>query len=114
MSHVPFYRSPQAYALVKDSKDSFGKEALDTLIKLVEDHRDDLVVILAGYPAEMNELMAHNPGVRSRFPTVIAFEDYSVAELMLIAEQIITKQHLTMTPEVRISTPFLTSETERS
>jgi hypothetical protein len=59
---------------VKDSKDSFGKEALDTLIKMVEDHRDDLVVVLAGYPNEMDELMAHNPGVRSRFPTVILFE----------------------------------------
>ena len=50
----------EAYALVKDVKDSFGREALDTLIKLVEDHRDQLVVVLAGYPSEMNELMAHN------------------------------------------------------
>ena len=52
----------EAYSLVKDSKDSFGKEALDTLIKLVEDRRDDLVVVLAGYPQEMNQLMEHNPG----------------------------------------------------
>ena len=88
---------------MKDTKDSFGKEALDTLIKLVEDKRDELVVVLAGYPAEMDELMAHNPGVRSRFPTVILFEDYNVAELMQIATGFLGKQHLTMTPEATAS-----------
>eukprot|EP00930_Biecheleria_cincta_P019073 TRINITY_DN1466_c0_g1_i1.p1 TRINITY_DN1466_c0_g1~~TRINITY_DN1466_c0_g1_i1.p1 ORF type:complete len:853 (+),score=168.53 TRINITY_DN1466_c0_g1_i1:50-2560(+) len=76
----------EAYALVsEDGKDSFGKEALDTLIKLIEDRREDLVVILAGYPDEMARLVSTNPGVKSRFPTVILFEDYSEAELMDIA-----------------------------
>jgi len=89
----------EAYALVKDTKDSFGKEALDTLIKLVEDKRDELVVVLAGYPNEMDELMAHNPGVRSRFPTVILFEDYNVAELLEIASGFLSKQCLKMTEE---------------
>ena len=89
----------EAYALVKDEKDSFGKEALDTLIKLVEDKRDELVVVLAGYPTEMDELMAHNPGVRSRFPTVILFEDYNVSELTAIAKGFLKKQHLNMTEE---------------
>ena len=54
----------EAYSLVKDSKDSFGREALDTLIKLVEDLKDTLVVVLAGYTREMEELLSHNPGVR--------------------------------------------------
>jgi hypothetical protein len=53
----------EAYSLVKDTKDSFGKEALDTLIKLVEDLKDNLVVVLAGYTKEMEELLTHNPGV---------------------------------------------------
>ena len=81
----------EAYALVKDPKDTFGKEALDTLIKLVEDHREDLVVVLAGYPREMDELLSHNPGVRSRFPTVIAFDDYTVDELEEIARAMLAK-----------------------
>ena len=54
----------EAYALVSDGRDSFGKEALDTLMKLTEDHRDDLIVILAGYPGEMRRLLATNPGER--------------------------------------------------
>lgn len=93
----------EAYALVKDAKDSFGREALDTLIKMVEDHRDELVVVLAGYPSEMDELMAHNPGVRSRFPTVIVFEDYCLTELMQIADAFIRNHHLTMTPEAEVT-----------
>merc|ERR1719261_183238 len=72
----------EAYALVsEDGKDSFGKEALDTLIKMIEDRRSDLVVILAGYPDEMQRLVASNPGVRSRFPTQVLFEDYTEDEL---------------------------------
>jgi stage V sporulation protein K len=76
----------EAYALVQESRDSFGKEALDTLIKMVEDHRDNLVVILAGYSGEMKTMIATNPGVRSRFPTQVLFEDYTEAELRQIAQ----------------------------
>merc|ERR1719428_772906 len=76
----------EAYALVQgDGKDSFGHEALDTLIKMIEDRRQDLVVILAGYVDEMQRLVSTNPGVKSRFPTHVLFEDYSPAELMQIA-----------------------------
>merc|ERR1712159_529781 len=65
--------------------------ALDTLMKLVEDHREDLVVVLAGYPSEMDLLLAHNPGVRSRFPTTIHFDDYTVDELVQIARSLLQK-----------------------
>lgn len=85
----------EAYALVQagsgGSGDSFGKEALDTLIKMVEDHRDNLVVILAGYSGEMKQMIAQNPGVRSRFPTVIDFADYSAEELMEIGNGMLAK-----------------------
>merc|ERR1719428_1556403 len=76
----------EAYSLVQgDGKDSFGHEALDTLIKMIEDKRQDLVVILAGYSDEMQRLLDSNPGVRSRFPTTIDFVDYTEEELMQIA-----------------------------
>merc|ERR1712070_326675 len=86
----------EAYALVQESRDSFGKEALDTLIKMVEDHRDNLVVILAGYSGEMTTMVAQNPGVRSRFPTVIYFEDYSAHELYDIAQGMVKKVGLSI------------------
>merc|ERR1719188_263819 len=87
----------EAYALVgDDGKDSFGREALDTLIKLVEDYRCDLVVVLAGYSQEMMKLLDANPGLRSRFPTVIEFDDYSPEELLEIADQMLLQDCLLM------------------
>jgi len=80
----------EAYSLVsEDGKDSFGKEALDMLIKMIEDRRQDLVVILAGYPEEMQRLIATNPGVSSRFPVQVHFDDYNEEELMQIAEKML-------------------------
>ena len=74
----------EAYALVRGSESDFGREAIDMLVKMVEDHRDDLVVILAGYPDEMAQLVAANPGLKSRFPTTIHFPDYDTGELVAI------------------------------
>jgi Cdc6-like AAA superfamily ATPase len=74
----------EAYALARGGERDFGREAIDTIVKLIEDRRDRIVVIMAGYTDEMDELIATNPGLRSRFPKVIAFPDYSTDELMEI------------------------------
>ena len=76
----------EAYTLTTDSRDSFGREAVDTLLKCMEDNRKDLVVIVAGYPDLMNDFLSSNPGLRSRFNRFINFEDYTADELLQIFE----------------------------
>lgn len=78
----------EAYALVRGGERDFGREAIDAIVKLVEDRRDRVVVIMAGYPEEMEELIEANPGLRSRFPKVIHFPDYSTDELLAIIDSI--------------------------
>ena len=72
----------EAYSLVRGGERDFGREAIDTIVKLIEDRRDRIVVVMAGYPDEMEELIASNPGLRSRFPKVIHFPDYTTDELL--------------------------------
>jgi hypothetical protein len=78
----------EAYSLARGGESDFGREAIDTVVKLVEDRRDRLVVILAGYPDEMDALVAANPGMRSRFPKTIHFPDYSDDDLLAIVESL--------------------------
>ena len=75
----------EAYSLVRGKDDSFGLEAVDTLVKGMEDHRDDLIVILAGYSREMEEFLNANSGLKSRFPNILNFADYTGSELTQIA-----------------------------
>lgn len=76
----------EAYSLYRGNDDSFGMEAIDTLVKGIEDNRDDLIVILAGYSNEMGEFLEANSGLKSRFPNIIDFPDYTGEELLAIAK----------------------------
>lgn len=78
----------EAYSLYRGRDDSFGLEAIDTLVKAMEDNRDDLIVILAGYKKEMAAFLEANSGLKSRFPNIIEFPDYTGEQLMAIADQI--------------------------
>ena len=82
----------EAYSLYRGKDDSYGLECIDTLVKAMEDYRDELIVILAGYDKEMNDFLEANSGLRSRFPNIIHFDDYSADELLRIAISIAHKQ----------------------
>ncbi|SDJ00297.1 AAA family ATPase [Salimicrobium halophilum] len=82
----------EAYALARGGDNDFGKEAVDTLVKGMEDYRDRLVIILAGYPREMRMFMKMNPGLSSRFPYYLIFEDYSSEELFSIIVQMLKER----------------------
>lgn len=90
----------EAYALVQDgSAKDFGAEAVATLLKSMEDHRDRLAVIVAGYPADMDRFLDSNAGLRSRFTTVIEFPDYTAAELHQIFRLMCGRHGYELTPE---------------
>ena len=94
----------EAYTLAPESaegRDSFGQEAIDTLLKKMEDLRDRLVVIVAGYPDEMNQFLESNPGLKSRFSRYINFPDYQASELCQIYERMCQEHHDIMTPDAQ-------------
>ena len=84
----------EAYALAGDD---FGSEAIDTLVKEMEDHRDELLVIVAGYPAPMRRFITSNPGLESRFRLTLPFDDYSDDELVEIFSRIAADADFTPT-----------------
>ncbi|WP_143676060.1 AAA family ATPase, partial [Streptomyces milbemycinicus] len=91
----------EAYTLLSDSRGSgadFGKEAIDTVLKLMEDHRDEVVVIAAGYTDEMSSFLASNPGLASRFTRTIEFANYSVEELVTITESMCAAHRYELAP----------------
>lgn len=84
----------EAYSLVDDRDGSFGDEAINTIVQEMENHRDDTVVIFAGYPKKMEDFLQKNPGLRSRIAYHVPFADYSVEELCNIAVLIAKKKGL--------------------
>ncbi|MCM3632854.1 MULTISPECIES: AAA family ATPase [Paenibacillus] len=76
----------EAYSLARGGEKDFGKEAIDTLVKHMEDSKNQFILILAGYPYEIEQFLLTNPGLPSRFPLIIDFPDYSTDQLMEIGE----------------------------
>ena len=86
----------EAYSLYQSSENDYGKEAIDTLLKAMEDNRDDFIVIVAGYPDLMDKFLHANPGLESRFNKFIYFEDYNESELYDIFMLMASEANLTL------------------
>ncbi len=93
----------EAYSVCRDQYDTFGHEAIDTLTADIYDHRDDLMVILAGYDKEMDNFMSQNPGMKSRIPNKIHFENYSPDELYQIFVKYIEDSGMFLHPDAEDS-----------
>lgn len=89
----------EAYSLVDDRSGSFGDEAINTIVQEMENHREDVIVIFAGYPDQMETFLQKNPGLRSRIAFHVPFADYSSDELCRIASLIASKKGLKLTEE---------------
>ncbi len=82
----------EAYSLARGGEKDFGKEAIDTLVKAMEDHKNEFVLILAGYEKEMTKFLRINPGLRSRFPIHLEFPDYTTEELIEISKAMLSER----------------------
>lgn len=100
----------EAYSLARGGERDFGKEAIDTLVKAMEDHKDEFLLILAGYRHEMLYFLQTNPGLRSRFPIHIDFPDYSITELLEIGERMAAERQYRLTPGARTGLQALLEE----
>jgi SpoVK/Ycf46/Vps4 family AAA+-type ATPase len=100
----------EAYALASDD---FGREAVDTLVKEMEDHRDELLVIVAGYPEPMQEFIESNPGLESRFRLTMKFDDYTDDELVEIFTRLAEGADFTPTGETVTRVRQILAETQR-
>ena len=92
----------EAYSLARGGADDFGREAIDTLVKFMEDNRDDIGIVAAGYPTEMQDFIDTNPGLKSRFTRTINFADYTDAELVTIFLSLGEKNHYSPTDDAII------------
>ncbi|GIJ63527.1 hypothetical protein Vau01_110430 [Virgisporangium aurantiacum] len=96
----------EAYALTpveSGSGHDFGREALDTIVKLMEDHRDEVVVIVAGYSAQMRGFLSGNPGLASRFARTLEFDSYASEELVTIVERLCRRHHYALEYDTRLA-----------
>lgn len=89
----------EAYSLGRGGEKDFGKEAIDTLVKHMEDRQHEFILILAGYSREMDHFLTLNPGLHSRFPIVVDFPDYSVDQLMEIAKRMLNEREYGLSME---------------
>ncbi|MEO7306519.1 MAG: AAA family ATPase [Ferruginibacter sp.] len=89
----------EAYSLADNGDNDFGSEAIETLLKMMEDHRGKFSVIAAGYPDNMNVFVRSNPGLQSRFDVTYSLPDYSFEELFMIAQKLLALNDLTLQPE---------------
>ncbi len=93
----------EAYTLtVNKGEGDFGQEAVDTLLKAMEDYRDEIIVIVAGYTDLMEEFLNSNPGLKSRFSNFIFFEDYTAEEMYAILESMLKKQQYSLSDEAKV------------
>ena len=100
----------EAYALTSRGENDYGQEAVDTLLKAMEDHRDDLIVIVAGYTELMQTFISSNPGLESRFNRFMYFPDYTVEELVGIFDMRCGKSCYTLTEDAREALPGILKE----
>lgn len=91
----------EAYSLARGGERDFGKESIDCLVKAMEDHKDNLILILAGYEEEMCRFLRTNPGLRSRFPIHITFPNFNLDELLEIAELMLQQREYQLDAEAR-------------
>jgi len=89
----------EAYSLARGGEKDFGKEAIDTLVKAMEDQRNGFILILAGYPAEIDMFLNTNPGLPSRFPIQIDFPDYTIDQLLQICELMAKERDYVLMPQ---------------
>ncbi len=105
----------EAYSLSSsDGADQYGQEAIDTILKYMEDHRDDIVVIVAGYQEPMARFISSNPGLKSRFNKYFCFEDFSSTELQKIFISIAECSNYRLSEEARVKLSRVTDELVRS
>lgn len=97
----------EAYSLARGGEKDFGKEAIDALVKSMEDHKNEFILILAGYSQEMSWFLQTNPGLRSRFPIHIDFPDYTLDELLDIGETMLKARQYEFSVETRTAFRFM-------